>query len=324
MSKPQNEIDVSIIIVNWNTCKITCDCLRSVFKQTADVGFEVIVVDNASSDDSIEMIKKKFPQIVLIANSENKGFAAANNQGMAIAKGKYVLLLNSDTIVLNHAIEKTVTFIEKHPEAGVVGCRIVNQDMSLQPTCFMYPSVLNMFLSSTYLYKVFPKSKFFGRERMSWWNREDVKEVDVVTGCFMLVRTEIIAQVGIMDERFFVYGEETDWCYRMNKAGWKNLFMPNANIIHLGGASSKQIRPEMMAQLRCSILTFMRKHRGRVSYLVSCLLVSLFFFFRVPFWAGRSLFDLRQRSRHLNTAKAYMLIGLKVLAGKDVLCFKKV
>lgn len=281
-------LDVSIIIVNWNTCKITCDCLRSVYEQTVDVSYEVILVDNASSDDSVEAFKKEFPQVVLIANSENRGFAAANNQGMAIAKGKYVLLLNSDTVVLDHAIEKSVAFAVQHPEAGVVGCRVLNWDMTLQPTCFMYPSALNMFLSSTYLYKFFSNSKFFGREKMTWWNRDDIREVEVVTGCFMLVRREAIEQVGVMDEGYFMYWEETDWCYRMKKAGWGVKFTPGAEIIHLGGASSNQVKPKMVNHWRESMRYFFSKHYTRIECLIGSFFITLFFMTRIPFWRLRA------------------------------------
>ena len=200
-------MDVSVIIVNWNTCDVLRDCLASVYANTKNIAFEVIVVDNASSDGSVDMIRSEFPHVKLIANSGNRGFAGANNQAIAVANGRYVLLLNSDTLILDNAIFKTVAFADTHPEAAVVGCKVLNPDRTLQRTCFMYPSILNMFLSATYLYKLFPRSKFFGRERMSWWDRNDTREVDVVTGCFMLVRRGAIEQVGLMDERFFVYGE---------------------------------------------------------------------------------------------------------------------
>ena len=126
------------------------------------------------------MIKSDFERVVLLENAQNKGFATANNQGMAVAKGRYVLLLNSDTVVLDGAIAKTVGFADAHLRAGVTACRVLNPDRTLQPTCFMFPSILNMFLSSTYLYKLFPRSRFFGRERMTWWDRSDVRQVDVL------------------------------------------------------------------------------------------------------------------------------------------------
>ena len=270
-------MDASIIIVNRNTKAILRDCLRSIFVQAQGVFFEVIVIDNASTDGSDEMVKSEFPDVLIIRNSENRGFAAANNQGISIAKGRYILLLNSDTIVLDKAIHKTVSFADAHPEAAIVSCRVLNPDMTLQPTCFMFPSILNMLLSSTYLYKLFPHSRIFGRELMTWWDRSDVREVDVVTGCFMLVRCEAINVVGIMDERFFMYGEETDWCYRFKQAGWRMLFTPDAEVIHLHGASTKQIQSQMILQLRGSILLFLKKKRKQIFYAVACLLVSIFF-----------------------------------------------
>jgi GT2 family glycosyltransferase len=282
-------MDVSIVIINWNTKKLLSDCLTSVYEKAGRVDFEVIVVDNASGDGSQGMVKSDFPQVILIENDCNRGFAAANNQGIERAEGRYVLLLNSDTLVLEDSIAKTVAFADEHPEAGVVGCRVLNPDRTLQPTCFMFPSVLNMLLSSTYLYKLFPKNRFFGRERMTWWDRNDVREVDVVTGCFMLVRREAIEQVGVLDERFFMYGEETDWCYRFSQAGWKVMFSPAGEIIHYGGQSATRVPVAMIVQLRLSILKFIRKHYSRLSYFAARLLVALFFAVRLPVWLAISL-----------------------------------
>lgn len=305
---------VSVIIVNWNTRDILRDCLASVFEQTAGIGYEVIVIDNASSDGSAEMVKREFPQVVLIKNDQNRGFAAANNQGIKIAKGRYVLLLNSDTIVLDGAIQKTLAFADQHPDAAVVGCKVLNPDETLQPTCFMFPSILNLILSSTYLYKLFPQNRFFGRERMTWWDRGDVRQVDVVTGCFMLVRKEAIDQVGRMDEDYFMYGEETDWCWRFKKAGWKNLFFPDAKIIHLGGQSSKQVRVSMMIQLRKSILFFLRKNRGVFAYHIARLLVVLFFLVRIPYWYIKGMFAAESR-RCLEMVQAYWRAVVEILRG---------
>jgi GT2 family glycosyltransferase len=313
-------MDTSIIIVSWNTRTLLEDSLKSIYKQTQDVTFEVIVIDNASTDGSAEMIKKNFPQAMLIENSENRGFAAANNQGIAISKGRYVLLLNSDTIVLDNAIEKTLSFADAHPESAVVSCRVLNPDRTLQPTCFMFPSILNMLLSSTYLYKLFPKSKFFGRERMTWWNRNDIREVDVVTGCFMLIRLKAIQQVGTMDEQFFMYAEETDWCYRFKKANWKVMFTPVGEIIHLGGQSSRQKKAQMILQLRSSILLFIKKHKSSLVYTIACVLVALFFFLRVPYWLVKSIFSRSSKSNDILIARTYLAGAGKALLGAEKLC----
>jgi len=275
-------VDISIVIVNWNTQQITCDCLRSVYEQTSGLEYEVIVVDNHSSDGSVEAIGRGFPQVKLVVNTRNRGFAAANNQGIGVARGRYVLLLNSDTLILDQAIPKTVRFADQHPEAAVVGCRILNEDRTLQRTCFQFPSLLNMVLSSTYLYKLFPRNGFFGREEMTWWDHADIREVEVIKGCFMVVRKDAVARVGALDESYFMYCEETDWCYRFQKAGWKCLFFPDAQSIHLDGQSTRRIRPAMELQKKASILQFMRKHRGPIQYAIACVLTSLFLSLRAP------------------------------------------
>lgn len=264
------EVDISIIIVNWNTARVTCDCLQSVYQQTKDIGFEVIAVDNASSDNSVEMIKDKFPQVNLIENNENRGFAAANNQGMAIAKGRYVLLLNPDTVVLDGAIQKTVTYAESHPQYAAVGCQVWENDKVIQKTCFQFHTPWNFFCGTTGLARLFPGSRWLGGDKMLWWNRESEQEVEVVSGMFLLVRREVIEQIGRMDESFFIYAEEADWCYRMSQAGWKNSFWPGAKIIHLDGGSksSGQLNVKMEVQKVKSLLILMRKHYGRLAELM--------------------------------------------------------
>jgi GT2 family glycosyltransferase len=298
--------DLSIIIVSWNTQDILRNCLLSVFTQTRDIQFETIVIDNASSDGSAEMVKTEFHQVVLIENQNNRGFAAANNQGIENAHGKYLLLLNSDTVVLDNAVAKMIAFADSHPEAAVVGCRVLNPDKTLQPTCFMFPSLLNLILSTTYFYKLFCRSKFFGRERMTWWDRGDTRQVDVVTGCCMLVRRAAIEQVGVMDEQFFMYAEETDWCYRFKKAGWKVFFAPVAEIIHFGGQSSRHVREEMLIRLKLSILRFIRKHSNPLNYLLACCLMVIFFAVRIPVWLAAMFFVSRRRAEASVRLRAYL------------------
>jgi len=309
-------VDVSIIIVNWNTKGLLRDCLSSVYAHAGEIDYEIIVIDNASTDGSAEMVKNDFRQVILIENSNNRGFAAANNQGMAVAKGRYVLLLNSDTVVLDNAIANTVRFADANPEVAVTGCRVLNSDRTLQRTCFMFPSVLNMLLSSTYLYKLFPKNKFFGREQMTWWDRNDVRQVDVVTGCFMLVRREAVEQVGVMDERFFMYCEETDWCYRFREEGWKVMFAPVGEIIHFGGQSTSQKRVAMIVQLRLSILKFMKKHYSWPEYLIGRFLVALFFAIRLPVWLVTAFVRPAARNEATVKMKAYSTGVVNALFGQ--------
>lgn len=274
---------MSISIVNWNTCELLKNCIESIYKETSNIQFEIILIDNASSDDSVEMVKSDFPGIILIENSRNRGFAAANNQGIRISTGRYVLLLNSDTIVCDNAIEETVQYADKHPEAAVVGCQVWESADTIQMTCFRFPSVANLFLSSFGLATVFKRNRILGREWMLWWKRDSEREIDLVSGMFMLVRREAIEQVGILDERFFMYCEEVDWCYRFRKAGWRILFWPGAKIIHVAGGScsSNQVMLKMFVQKQKSLLIFLKKHRSRLSYWLGRLILVFSFSLRV-------------------------------------------
>jgi GT2 family glycosyltransferase len=283
-------MDVSILVVNWNTRELLRQCLQSIYRETRSITFEVIVVDNASSDGSAAMIESEFRQVRLIANLDNRGFAAANNQGIAIAAGRYILLLNSDTVVLEQAIDKSVAFADQFSDTAVTGCRVLNVDRSLQSSCFMFPSLLNFLLHATYLYRLFPRNRFFGREQMSWWDRNDSREVDVVTGCYMLVRRDAIDSVGPMDERFFMYAEETDWCYRFKAEGWKCRFTPDAEIIHVGGGSAPKLGARRAQVTNQSFVKYMFKHWSKPRATVGVYLIALFYIARLLVLLPRKAF----------------------------------
>ncbi len=315
---------MSIIVVAWNVRQLLYDCLKSVFDQTKSIDFEVIYVDNASEDGSVEMVLREFPKVKIIENENNEGFIKANNQAIEIVQGRYVLLLNSDTIVLDNAIAKTIKFADAHPKAAVVGCRVLNPDMTLQRTCVMYHSPLNLFLLATYLYKLFPKSKFFGREAMTWWNFDDVREVETISGCYALVRKEAIDQVGLMDPIYFVYGDDPDWCYRFQKAGWKNMYTPEARIIHYGGQTTKQLARKFSLQLCGSILIFMKKHKGTFAFYSARIFLASFFLLRVPYWFALGLMKSNEREKAFFRAKTYLLGAFYCLsAWKNLLMNKK-
>lgn len=287
-------LDVSIVIVSWNTREILRDCLRSIDEQAKDISYEVIVIDNASSDGSAQMVKQKFPQVTLIENADNRGFAAANNQGLQIAHGKYILLLNPDTVILEQAIDKTFKFAEENPDAAVIGIRNDDKDGQMTPNCFMFASVQNLIISLIGLHKLFPKNRFFGRERLTWWNYQSVKEVDVVAGCFMLVRHEAINQIGGLDERYFMYGEEMDWCWRFKKAGLKILYYPDARIIHYGGLSASQNPQEMRRELQRSFLLFIERRQGKPARIIARILFILSGVIRLFFWGAVSLTGIKK------------------------------
>ncbi|MFU8772087.1 MAG: glycosyltransferase family 2 protein, partial [Anaerolineales bacterium] len=231
---------LSIIIVNWNTREMLQSCLESVVVDSGELAFEVIVIDNASEDGSADMIADDFPQAQLVRNMRNVGFAAANNQGLEIASGRHILLLNSDTIVHGDVLERSVEWLDAHPTVAAMGCRVLNTDGTVQRTCSMYPSLLNQVLLTTGLWKLrWPR--FLGRSQITHWNRDTEREVEVISGCYMLVRRSVIDEVGLLDEDFFFFGEETDWCRRMRNAGWRLMFAPVGEITHHGGGSVKKL-----------------------------------------------------------------------------------
>jgi hypothetical protein len=291
-------IDVSIIIVSWNTKDILRDCVTSIYAQTNCIDFEIIVVDNCSSDGTVKMLLNDFPEVIVIANKTNRGFAAANNQGMTIAKGQYYLLLNPDTLILDGAIQKTYAFAEKNRDIGVVGCQVWLDEKNIQQTCFSFPSISNLIIQKTGLRRVFHNSFIFGRVNYGWWDRKSQMDVDVVSGMYMLVRLEAVKQVGLMDESYFVYAEETDWCFRFRAAGWRCVFTPMARIVHLDGGnkSTDQASIKMFVQLQKSHLIFYRKQRGLVSWFIaktiytSTMFVNYCFFSLLYFLKRKNVF----------------------------------
>lgn len=304
---------VTIVIVNWNTRDLLCDCLGSIDRHAGELAVETIVIDNHSADDSVPMVRREFPHVRLIVNADNRGFAAANNQGIAIARGRYVLLLNSDTVVLDRAIERSVRFADEHPEAAVVGCRTLRRDRQrVQYNCFMFPSLLNLALSLSRLDRVFRRSRVFARQRMTWWDYDTPRVVDCVAGCFMLVRREAIEQVGGMDERYFMYSEETDWCWRFHRAGWKTMYTPDGTIIHFGQGSASQVANEMRIHQRRSFLMFMERKSGKLARWMANAMLAIASLARVPVVAVRRLTagdDARREWEQLKVSLGYHVLG---------------
>ena len=286
-----DNIDVSIIIVNWNTRHMTCDCLRSVYEQTQGVSFEVILIDNASYDDSVATIKKEFSKVKLIANNKNLGFCKATNQGLEVAKGKYLLLLNSDTVVLENAVEKTIQFAEKHDRIGIVGCQLIYPDGSFQGSCFRFPGICGSILASFGLSKLFPKSTVFNMERYGNRLWDKPREVDCVMGSFMLIKRQVTDNIGMLDTDYFMYGEETDFCFRAVKAGWKVFYYPDAKLIHYYGGSKKSYEDAAWAyrSVYRGIYLFMNKRRSKMTLYVCNLMLVATLFFKSILWVLRDV-----------------------------------
>ncbi len=259
---PAARPDISVVIVSWNTRTLTTACLASLPAGAGGVTWDAWVVDNASSDDSVAAIRAGFPAVQVIANPANVGFAAANNQGIRASTGRYVLLLNSDTVAAPGALEAMVAFADTHPRAGVVGPRLENPDGSFQTGPTPFPSLWTELLSVTGIgrrvtYRGYPSR----RETVSL----AAQPTDYVVGACMLARRDAIDQVGVLDEGYFMYSEEPDWCWRMRQAGWETWFTPAAVVTHFGGQSTRQVREAMLVALYRSKVRFFRRHRGQAS-----------------------------------------------------------
>jgi GT2 family glycosyltransferase len=290
------DFDVTIIIVNWNTVDMLCECLDSVLAGLVGIKAEILVVDNASQDGSQLRVRDDYKQVILIANSKNVGFAAANNQAMKIANGRYILLLNSDTVVLGDVIPRSVNYLESRVKVGAMGCHVLNTDGTVQPTCANYPTVINLILLTSGLWKL-PWPNFFDRYQMRRWDRKNEKEVEVVSGCYLMVRAEVIKEVGLLDEDFFFFGEETDWCYRMRAAGWQLWLAPVGKIIHHAGGSARRLNYQRDLMLSSAMVKLHLKHSGKLSALIVLAVVSSFNASRAIFWILASLVYRNKLSR---------------------------
>jgi N-acetylglucosaminyl-diphospho-decaprenol L-rhamnosyltransferase len=268
-----SKLDLSIVIVNWNTCDLLAQCLQSIYDTTSGLDFEVIVVDNASVDGSAEMVRREFSRARLIQNTENVGFARANNQAMATSQGRSILLFNSDAIATPGAIQSLVRLAVAEPRAGIVGARLLNADGSFQASHTPFPNLWREFLILSGVGRM-----FYGRWYPSRGPEEDKgpQMVDYVEGACMLVRREAFEDVGGLDESYFMYAEEVDLCYAMRAKGWQVWYQPAAKVIHLGGGSSQNRRPQREADLYCSRVRFFRKRYGnRAAWLLKLQIYGL-------------------------------------------------
>lgn len=254
---------LSVIIVNWNTRDLLLQCLRGIY--AADVtdprlDIEVIVVDNASTDDSVQAVRQQFSQIHIIENTENVGFARANNQAIARSHAPYILLLNSDTEVLPGALHRLTEYMKANPDVGAVGPKILNPDRTLQTSCFRFPTVAREFWYLLHLDRIWP----FVQYQMERWEQDRPRPVNVLLGACLLLRRDALDDAGLLDENFFMYSEEVDLCYRLHQKGWKLCWVPDAEIVHYGGQSTTKVAPEMFLQLYRSKVKYFYKHYGRL------------------------------------------------------------
>jgi hypothetical protein len=262
------KIDVSIIIVNWNTRELLRECIQSIFDKTERCRYEIIVVDNNSNDGSVEMVKETFPGVRLIANPENIGFSRANNQGIRESSGRYIMMLNSDTKLRNDALSILVKLMDEQPEAGACGGMLLNPDGSLQPSCARFASIGAIFFGcrslKQFLLKFTRSDKNLAAPFLNYEEHQGKQEVDWVVGADLMVRKEVLNTVGLMDEKIFLYAEDWDYCYRIKQAGWKIFYEPKAKIIHHYGKSTLDKIDKKVANILNSQQYFYSKHYGNV------------------------------------------------------------
>lgn len=252
--------ELTIIIVTYQCADQARACLASIYEATVGVDFETVVLDNASDDGTVEMIRTEFPQVCLLALDENIGFAAGVNQAADAARGGYLLLLNPDTVVHPGAVERLVAFARSHPEYGIYGGRTLNPDGSINPgSCWGQPTVWSLVCFASMLSAAFKRSRLFDPESLGHWERDTVREVDIVTGCLLLVPRSLWNELGGFDPRFFMYGEDADLALRAAKAGFRPAITPDSVITHEVGASSR-VRSDKMILLFQSKATLVRKH----------------------------------------------------------------
>lgn len=281
-----NKPDISVIIVNYRTPELTCKAIESVFKAKSNVSKEVLVVDNNSGDDSLDIILSNCGErITLIENKNNEGFARANNIAMRRASGRYYLLLNSDAEFIDDSIQKMLDYVRDRNDIGILGCSIKSPNGERQASCWRSPRLAWLFWRALGLCSVLPDNWLGSTNFHSYGVPNSTKFVEVVSGCVMLINSEIAEKVGLFDERFFMYSEDTDWCARMRKNGYKVCFYADASVKHYGGGTSANLFEEMKIEQMRSILQYIHKEKGLLHTYVANFLLMTFFIIRMPVWS---------------------------------------
>jgi hypothetical protein len=318
-----SDLKLSIIVVNWNTRDITRNCLLSIREHVTGVDYEVILVDNASSDGSAEMVRLEFPEVRLIANDQNVGFGRANNQAMRVARGKLFLLLNSDTLVIDDSIQRLANFIESDSGIGIAGCKLLFEDRTLQSSCSRFPSIRLALLEDLMLYKLLPRPAQGELLLGGYWPHDRARDVDCVWGAAMIVRREVFEQTDGFDERIFMYGEDLEWCMRVRDREWRISFTPDSSIIHLNHKSAeKRYGDERIDLCHKRMYEIYRERSGAVATAMLMLIKTAGALIRVCYFGLRSMvkssaqgYFSAQASFHNRSLKYH----IRALAGRRLL-----
>jgi GT2 family glycosyltransferase len=252
--------NISIIIVNYNAKDYLYNCIQSILNNNSKLSIEILIVDNLSTDGSVNYIKDSFPFINIIENNNNLGFAKGNNIGIAKSSGKYIMLINPDVVLMEGCLENIYEFMENNTNIGLLGPKIIDSCGKTQRSCMGFPTIWNSFCRSLYLDRMFPKIKLFGGLLLGYWGHDYNKSVDVINGCFWAVRRKAMENVGLLDESFFMYGEDIDWCRRFHYHGWDVYFYKDAEAIHFGGVSSSSAPNRFYIELQKANIKYYNKY----------------------------------------------------------------
>ena len=277
-------VDVSIVIVNYNSFSLLDNCLSTLFQETKEISFEVIVVDNGSTEEGIGKVISKYPKVKFILNHTSIGFAAVNNQGFKESTGKYILMLNNDVVFIEDVISKVVKFSKENYDQVIIGCKLLNEDHTHQISIIDFDTISNLFGENFFLYKLFPRSRILNKYHLN--NSQETKpiEVDAVKGAFLFIPKTILKKLDGLDERFFFYYEETDLCYRWKKSGGKIYYYPQAEIIHIGGASTDSNLWFKFRNQHVSKIQFFQKHFSGIKFVLALSLHELGLVLRFPLY----------------------------------------
>jgi len=316
-------VDVSVVIVSWNARSFVLDCLKSLPPLKNGLTMEIIVVDNASGDGTAEAIRESFPQVKLIESKTNLGFARGNNLGLESATGRYVCLVNPDVVVVEDCIERMLQYMEQNKTIGMMGPMILAPDGNVQRSCMRTPTLWNQFCRALGLDSLFTKSRLFGGFLMKDFSFTELRDVDVVNGCFWMVRREALNNVGNLDPRFWMYADDLDWCRRFHVAGWRVVFFPQAKAVHYGGGTTERSPVFFYLEMQRADLQYWRKHHGVISYLCYWLFIYVAHGIRTSTFAAVYALQRSKRSETLpkmqkHVACVLWLMGLRSLDGAGI------
>ena len=307
MSAPK----LSILVVNWNTETLLRNCLKSIYNDPNSSEWEVIVVDNNSDDGSVVMLERDFPDVVRVVSNENTGFVQGNYLALEKARADYLLLLNTDTEVEVGALGPLLEFMTDNPQAGAVGPKLLNRDGSLQLSCGISPSLATEFTNKMLLHNLFP---FF---KLGRWDHAEIREVGWVTGACLMMRREVVAEMGFLDPALYMFYEDLEWCLRIGRKGWKVFYYPTSRVLHLGGQSTRQNLAEMLIISQQSLYYLFAKHFGRIQLHVLRLLTLVEMGLRTLLWSLFYVLIPSRRPEGRQRLRAYLVIAANTLLQKS-------